>query len=189
MRTTGVRRNQSTVYKFKRLHAIPNFNINTAGTSNSVALTFALSDLPDYTKYTGLFQQFALTYVKLTVIPSANVNTAPASTSSMVYYAVDYDDSVAPDQEDMLSKQGVRMKYTLRPWTVKLRPRVLGMVYESGGTTGYSPRRHTWLSTNDATVPHYGVKMWFSTPASNMVFRVHATYYLKFKGLSAGANT
>lgn len=189
MRTTGIRRNQSTVYKFKRLHAIPNLNVNTSGSANAYAFTFALTDLPDYTKYTTLFQQYALTYIKMTVIPSADSNTSPGQTSSMVYYAVDYDDAVAPTQDQMLSKQGVRMKYTLRPFTIKLRPRVLGMVYESGGTTGYSPRRHTWLTTNDSTVPHYGVKMWFSTPAANMVFRVHATYYLKFKGISAGALT
>lgn len=152
-------------------------------------MVFALTDLPGYTRFQGMFQQYSITYIKLQVIPSNNVNSNPAATIPMVYYAVDYDDNIIPTQDDMLLKQGVRSRMTMRPWSIKLRPRVLGMTYESTTTTAYSPRAFTWISTSDSSVPHYGVKMWFSAPSVDTIYRVHATYYLKFKGLSAGAST
>jgi len=183
------RRNQLTVYKVKRLHPLPDITANSGTTANGHVWTFSLSDISSASKYTGLFSQYMLTYVKMTFIPTTTENTAPNSTSAMVYYAVDYDDAITPTQEHMTQKQGVRFRYCTRPWTIKLRPRVLHMIYESEATTGYSPRPRTWVSTADPTCPHYGVKLWFSTPAFTQSFRIQATYYFKFRGIGNGAST
>lgn len=123
------------------------------------------------------------------------------------YFWIDDEDNDMPDPI-ALPWSGVPKVAFLDPNVGKtscklyFRPKWLTQTYESLSTTGYHPSRG-WISCNDPTVPHYGLKKcWELSNASEWTswcpawnpeadqyharLLVRCTYYLAFKGKRLG---
>lgn len=136
---------------------------NTAFTYG--ASSFSLDQCPSYSELVAVFDQYRITGVELSFWPTAqsvtNTNSAAAvvNTPSRLVTAIDYDDAVVPSSSTALREYSTCQVHSItESFKMRITPAVSVMVYEGVGTTGYSPQWGTWISTNDPTVPHYGLK-------------------------------
>lgn len=180
-----IRRGNNVVYKFTRISTYGNIDVdNTADYSN--AYVFKLSDLPNYTEFTSLYDQYRITFVKFYIYFQADplVNMTAGSFIGRVYTALDFDDSVVPSESDIQQMRYVRMH---RPFGVikrGLKPRCLNMMYNDGITTAYSlANRKVWLDCANPNITHYGLKVYINKPSGtyHVTATVQAKFYVQFK--------
>lgn len=189
----------SSIIKIKR-----GFNaLNLAGSAaytpyipatsiNGIQL-YRLSDLPNYTEFTALFEEYMITGVKLsfTLRRSVQVQSTGAtnsySTHPHLYYNVDItgNDITASNINGMLEQPNtkrVRLQ-TEKSTGIYLQPRTSNIIYNTGVTPAYGVNRAQWIPTAYPNVYHYGLKMLIDefTDTGNFVDCI-ATYYVKFRG-------
>lgn len=156
---------------------------------------FKLSDLPNVTEFTNLFDAYRIRGVKLDFLPIYNsheINEGPAASPfdrvgmPIITYARDYDDAMAPAGEDTLLQYSTNSRLVLsNKKSIYIRnPRVAQSVYKSGVTAAYAEaKKNLWIDCANADVPHYGLKYYVPTINLSKILyiRVYATYYLEFK--------
>lgn len=170
-------------------------SVNFDGTPADLTpvFTFALSDLPNYTEFTNLWDQYMLAAVKLAIVPRYNVVTQESAGDAatkvgdiMIYSVIDYNDSsVLTSRNDALQYQSCKATPGRKVHKRYLKPKYLSQIYESAVTTGYSSKRG-FLATTDPSVPHYAVKTYWHASddtgvIGNVKFDVVMTYYLMLK--------
>lgn len=181
------------VHRFKRKVVLGNIialNNGGATTNAATAFSFKLTDLPQYTDFTNLFDQYKITGVKLDFIPFAdNVSWEVASNGAAVsapggplMIAADYDDvSVPASASDMLSRQNVKVVPVGRRYQMFIRPKF----NDVANSTTVVPARG-FIDCDTATAPHYGIKCWMAAPNvsnTSFTYQVWATYYVTLKGV------
>ena len=183
----------SNVHAFKRKVVLGNvtaYNNGGVTTNAASAFSFKLSDLPQYTDFTALFDQYKITGVKLDFIPFAdNVSWEVASNGAAVaapggplMIATDYDDVTLPaSASEMLSRQNVKVIPVGRRHQMFLRPK-----YNDVANSAAVVPSSGFIDCDTATAPHYGVKCWMAAPNvsnTSFTYQVWATYYVKLKGV------
>lgn len=188
------------VHTFKRKCRYSPLVIAGAGNGYcSAGYVFALDDLPGYTDFTNLYEQFMITYVKMHIVSrSTNLSLIESYNNASIglpeiLFAIDKDDNTAPTadsagMEDLRQRgdsRGFLYHSARRDCEIKLKPCVLRNMYEGVASTAYSPKSNVWVSTADPATPHYGVKLILHVPFStgampaNLYFDVYCTYWLK----------
>lgn len=204
-RRTGRRIGRFKRYLFKRSQvSTVNFNLST-NTYNFNSQVFELDNLPDYTEFTNLFDQYRINLIKYQWIPNRNVNVIVGSDIStplvseydqgipLIYSFIDYDDATTPTTiDEFTQRQNMRTARFNKPHKRVWKPTVLVPTYRTGVTFGYSPKRKQWIDCANPDVPHYGLKWAFYNTATAdathhrgiaVSFRVMATYYLQFRNV------
>lgn len=165
------------------------YYVNSGGFAASFA--FSLSDLPQASSWTAVFDQYRFEEVEIHLYPinncqiSTTTSTNVAACSQMV---LDFDDSNA------LGSENAALEYdtvqTFMPYdhiVVRMKPAVSPAYYSSGAFTGYgvAPSDKEWIDAASPAVVHYGVKMWVGSliPTSTMVsgWQVYAQYTVSFR--------
>jgi len=176
------------VYLFKRFTSELNGtggiiinNINpTVGT-----FTFRLSDLPNYTEYTSLYDMYKINAVKITFVPQMTQNISLSTVNNPSAYAkfltaIDYNDSSPVPLDDLRQYQSCKWTTILRPHKRFLRPRIV----DRGAT--YTPGR-PWISCDAPSQEHfclkYAIDPMDSTVSNTMTYTLEAKYYLSFKNV------
>lgn len=192
--------NQGTIYYFKRTFQPSNVNFST--TAQNLTWKFSLSDLPNYTEFTTLYDQYQIAGVKVKFIPN-NTQISIArlydnGTGSNVQYAaagvpqcitvLDYDDASALSAKgDYLQYQNCRMFNAVTPHKRYFRPHIASAVYQSAVFNGFANHKRSWIDVASASVEHYGMKMYMDSSALTIngliAYQLYFTYYLKFKGV------
>lgn len=169
---------------------------------SSLALTFGLSDLPNYTEYTALFDQYKILGVAVRLFPLWNSVETPQGPSSpggigtILHSVIDLDDNTAPGASsggiDALrqykSYKAHNMAYLKKGmWSRYCRPKILSGVYNGVSLVSAGTNRSQWLDCSTPTVPHYGLKFIFETntlaaTAQTLQFKIEAKFYLAFRG-------
>lgn len=166
-------------------------------------LQWQLSDVPNASEFTALYDQFKILKIKTYIVMRANVNSLNDSAGNNnigmpnIICAEDLDDVTAPS--DNLAGYQVVQQYARskamsftpekRVFRFTVVPAVSTQIFESGVSTAYSPKRLQWISTNDPTTPHYGMKYVIEVPISggtvgvDVAFDVYATYKLLFRSV------
>jgi len=163
------------------------YGLNGAS-SNSISFSFALSqlniyiggttgtvNLPNYTEFIGLFDQYCIKRVEM--IAFYNLNTATNNSGSVIQTASlpvfalvdDYTDAgTLASMSDALQYGNCRLiqfgndrganpgiRHSLSP-----RPAVSAGDY--GATSApIVPKGSVWMNTQNAPIPHYGIKMYY----------------------------
>jgi len=150
---------------------------------------FRLSDLPNYTDFTNMYEQFKITGVKLRFIPNFGTessSTASAYTEAFAYCidrgANDYVNT-AITFDGLLEHQDVKIRTSQRG-TINLW---IGApsAHQPADAVIQSAYVRPWLDsdqTSSVNVDHHGLKFAFQTvrPTANANrFKVYATYYVK----------
>lgn len=140
----------------------------TAGIwDNLIAGTdFRLSQVPDYSEFTNLFDQYRILKAKVTFLPSFNAGDALGGATTTFFpipyftYATDSDNADAPHSQAALMEYGNARTVRLdKPVTVTITPRVAQSVYKAGATNGYAEgKAGQWIDCETPDVQHYGLK-------------------------------
>lgn len=149
------------------------------------AINFSLSDLPNSTEFTGLYDMYKINCVKLTFLPQQTVNNSlgtvnNANASTRFFSAIDYNDGSSPGSIDELRQyQSCKMTPILRPHKrVIFKPKILD-------TNGFSIS--PWMSTASPNANYFGLKYGIepmdSSTTTTMIFSVEAKMYLSFKNV------
>lgn len=158
------------------------------------AMLFRLSDVASSTDFTGLFDQYRISGVKLRIWwngTQANVGSNVPAPRMM--YTVDYDDAEPATALDLILRQRNTTKIHQfangRPLTLYIKPMSASANYNySNLTQSYAPKRQ-WLDANNANTEHYGLKfrlddVWMPEQSTtSSLFRVECTYYIKGRGV------
>lgn len=172
--------------------------VNGAGYFKS----FAIQDIYNSTSYQKLFEYYKLNKVVITLRYKAEgqvrqdsvVTTSPGTQSvnevnPLVYFKVDHNDVTADSLATMKASMRTKeMQFTNNKpkMTIVLKPAILEEAYKSAVASTYVPKWGQWLTTQDPTVPHYGIKMYATASgaaATNLYgsILVQRTYYFTCK--------
>lgn len=170
------------LYYFKR--HVDYGELTISNTVNTYTVyNFSLSDLPNSAEFTGLFDMYKVTAVKVTFLPqqtqSISIGTINnPNASSRFFSVIDYNDGTAPSSIDELRQyQTCQFTSVLKPHTRYIpKPKILD-------TNGFaiSP----WMSTASPNANYFGLKVAVepmdSTSTLSMIYTVEVEMYLVFK--------
>lgn len=188
---TGVSRSlmypRRSVHSFKRKCFLGNIDVTTTDVFGSYV--FRLSDLPNYLEFVNLYDLYRIKAVKFTLIPGITaMDGNPLSTAvtlPQVRSVLDYTDSTVPASfNELYEYSNCKMTQGNRFHSRYFKPALLSTVYETAVSNSYTPKWGTWVSTDDASCPHYGLKYGinaFVAAAPGMRLRIYATYYFQCK--------
>lgn len=164
--------------------------LNTTQVGGSVL--FKMDSATDFGDFSQLFDRYKITGVKLKFLYQSNIANADSTSGSnalpLMNYSFDADDADIPTNLDQVQrKQYCHQKILNGNYTfsIFIKPRILKEVYSSLTSTGYNSAKATWLDSNNAGVPHYGLKFWINnwTPGATKFHQltIQPTYYLALK--------
>lgn len=174
------------VHFFRRSPELSQISGNDSQPQVKGAFTFTLQDLPAYTEFTNLYDQFRILGVRLQMKLNVSPDAQTASTSNypVLYYVRDYDDNTAPTTTSEINQYANLKKKVLRPNSfvnIYLKPAVLVQTYETSVATGYSPKWKQWIDCTDSATQYFAMKYYIDGLWSRYEVDVHSTYYLQFR--------
>ncbi len=155
-----------------------NLPVNGAG----LFQTFSLDQIYNSASYQRLFEYYRINKVVITLRYKADLNvrqdtvtTSQPGTNAVneanpvVWFKVDHNDINADTLDVMKSSTRTKeMQFTNnRPkLQIVLKPAIQSESYKSLTASTYVPKWNQWLTTQDPSVPHYGIKMYCTGPAA-----------------------
>lgn len=133
-----------------------------------IGWNFTLNDVPNVSEFTGLYDQYCIRGVKLTLWLEANafssITLQEVSTSGIklptVFWARDYDDSNSVTLDSLLQYPFCGMRRFSTPIKIFVRPKPSMKVYNTLVSDAAAvPKGQTWIDCSSPSVPHYGIKM------------------------------
>lgn len=182
---SGIKIKQPVQYFTRTKYTPSQFAIAT-GVTGASGLNFKLSDLPNYTEFTALYDQYQIRAIKIQLIPRFTESAAATSTQAIgnMWSVIDYDDSGAPGAlNDLLQYQNVKRTRTNQMHSRYFKPKVADEVFGSGVATAYSAAKNVWLDCNNPVVEHYGIKFWFDATTAGVTYDMMVKMYLAFKNV------
>lgn len=179
------------VHYFKRTVWLPEWYVATANTDTFATLNFRLNQLPNFSEFTSLYDQYKINGVKFELIPRYDTNTqvgsagiaTPAHYSSQNWTAIDYDDTVTPtSMADILQYQNVKRTGSSRIMTRFIKPKFADTIFASGVISGYRPQKG-FIDCTYPNVEHYGVKFGFSSNPLALTYGLRMTFYIALKNV------
>lgn len=184
---TKFSKNRGYTKYFKRTVRFNDFSVTGSTGSHPITYQFRLNDLPGYTEFTSLFDQYKLCAVKVSFIPNKNVNYISSSGDQFVYGVfhsiIDYDGSAPANENQFLEYENHKMTKANHTHTRYLKPRFL----QSADATSFALPRRGWLATNTPQIPHNSISFMVTdqnaenTDTQYVVYMVYATYYISCK--------
>jgi len=129
-------------------------------------MTFRLSDLIASSDITQLADQYKLNWVKVSINYNSNNadSNSPASIPGM-YWIEDQDDATVQNVSSLRQKMGLRYTFWGSNRThlaAVVQPKPVALLYQDSGTGYQIPLRRTWINSASPSVPHFGIKGYFS---------------------------
>lgn len=196
-RRTG--RYATKIYRFKRARYAQGNIVCVGDQINLGAQTFTLSQLPNATEFTQLYDQYKITGIKFEIIPTYNVNAVAQVTDDTasnlyliptVHTVLDFDDHQAPaNLEELMQYQNLK---TTRGNVIHKRywkPKAIAVLQNTTGTPLEFARglSNEWIDCGNPNVLHYGLKWAImphtSAPDTIVKYDVKVTYYMIFKNV------
>lgn len=164
---------------------------------------FKLSDLHNHTEFTSMYQWYKILWVKLHFMPRQetypSVNAAHANDSFdgtgpsisqaplMVLASDKTDESLFTSFDDACAHEGakVHMFNSGNELTTWLVPKPTGLLGTAGSEVVFQQPSPKWITTDNATVPHYGVKAFVQGMSDHNVIMVLLEMKVAFKDLKA----
>lgn len=169
-------------------------NTSSAGADGGFTYHFILSDLPQASSYSALFDSYRVNKVIFKAIPNVSLTSAPTSAGQstkevqFLNSCLDYDDSTALTTLNQCLEYETFMQTPMyKPHVRTFVPAVSQQVYKTSGTTiGFQQRRKQWVDIAYTDVEHYGIKAYIPanpTQADNIQgsWKVYVTVYFSCK--------
>jgi hypothetical protein len=121
------------------------------------ALKFVLTQLPSYTEFTTLFDQYRISRLEYTFLPYFTIGT-PTAYAPFIATAVDYDDGTAPASFGAIQQyENSRVISAYRQFAASFQPHIAVAAF-GGAFTSYANNRPGWIDSASPSVEHYGLK-------------------------------
>jgi len=119
---------------------------------------FTVANIPDWSSYSSLFDQYMIRLIEVLIEPTVTENTSTAVYAGSLSTVVDLDDSNPPTSVADLGAYtnlqiGTGTKSHYHRWV----PTIATAVY-SGAFTSFGAAEHTWVDVASPNVQHYGLK-------------------------------
>jgi len=153
------------------------------------AMSFQLDQLPAYTEFASLFDQYRIE--KIDIVFSTRLDPSSSSAAAQAWFPrlftlVDNDDTTIPSGADEL-RQSARCQLSIvKPDSFVRRsftPKCLATVYNTAVSSGYALSNNTWLDMATPSVPHYGLKYAVEnlSTLNTQTILVEVSYHLAFR--------
>jgi len=143
---------------FRRTIEFPSYGLGSIDAGGSYS--FQLSDLPNYTEFTNLFDRFCIDSVDVVWTLVKHTSGQPWPT---LWFSKDYEDAVAPTFSGIQQRENVEalaFNDTKTKFVRRIKPRTAIALY-NGVTSSYAVGpASTWINTAYSGTPHYGYKFW-----------------------------
>lgn len=174
--------------------AVPELVLTPNG--NGLFMSFQINDIYNRASYLALFEYYTINKVVVTFRYKADgdprrdvtqANQMPANEANpLLYFKVDHNDIAADSLATMKASSRTRtFQFTNdKPeLAIQIRPAVLDEVYKSAVASTYVPKWKQMLTTDDPTVPHYGLKSYAIAPGAAQYGSIMVTvrYYFTMK--------
>ena len=186
----GNMQNYYVVKKWGDLSAAQSFT----GNNSNGALSFFLSDMPEYSKFTDIFDQYKIRTVMVRFRLIYDPTTAPLANQGVypdIFATADHDDNIGLTAQSQYTAYSKCKTGVLKPYTwfnYKLHPSVAEQVYLNTTLTGYAAGKPggKFIDSVYVTVPHYGLKFGIFTPggitpAAAIYYQYQVYYDVLFK--------
>jgi len=164
------------IYKFSRVSEDTSFNVNCDGINPTLtAFVFNLSQVPNSTDFTNLFDMYRITKIQIDWVPEYTQlsDAAPLSNAVNVRFnsAIDLTNFLAPTSvNEVLEFQQLASTGITKPHQRAWQPTFL-----MGGLVPCT----CWLPTTSPTERHYGLKIGVPATGVAMVFRARVKYFVE----------
>lgn len=204
-RRVGIRRPRPQIHYFKRTFRvgdlIASYNATTGVTTPiNNGLSFNLTQLPNYTELTSLYDQYMIKGIRVNIQPLLTEGIASVLSGSTNVWGypklstvIDYDDSTIPASEDVYMQYStLRQTGAFKEHKRYFKPKCRLAGLDAGATiTANTVRGANWIDTGVPTVPHYGLKVFQPGPiasgtplvSSSIAYSVYATMYVACKNV------
>lgn len=183
------------MYTFERtqVNAIAILDTGTGAAAQDILgnMSWKFTDVPGYGDFTNLFDEYRINWVKVMFNPAYGMKSGIDTWGEThpFYVVVDNNDAATAASIAALGEYGSCKVFAMNkdPFQVFVRPHILGMVYQSAIATSYISMPPTkWISADNASVPHYGIKYGFkgaNTSATGIpVLNVTFVYNVSCRG-------
>lgn len=168
-------------------------SVQGAATDSLLGFSFQLSDLPGYTAFTSLYDQYRFIAVKCEYVP-VNIPTTTniagvltATPTPVLHTCIDLDDANTPTAAVVLSHQTYKCHGAYSPtcnakYVRWFEPAVAMDAYQ-GAFGGFASKSKQWIDSASPAVQHYGLKHWIEMPTGSSATRIqmYATFYMQFR--------
>lgn len=164
------------------------------GSSPAAGISFKLSDLNNYTDFTGLFDQYMIAGIQyrwsLKIDPSFVTTAANRGLYPYLKWVHDHDDANV-NQATFATEvvQYPQMKEFIfssdRPNTrwYYLKPAVANSVYATAVTTGFAPMWRVYIDSSNYNAQHYGIKCQADQLYGGQQIFLETRFVLKLRGV------
>lgn len=184
-RTMRYNKRGQKVYLFKRFLGLGVTPVsNVAPTLYTI--DFRLNQLPNYTEFTDLYDQYKINAVKLSFLPSQTQSISLSSTNNSTqgrfFSAIDYNDANSPVSIDELRQyQSCKWTSMYRPHKRFFRPKI-----QDRGAS-YTPGK-PWINCTSPDQQYLALKVGIeptnaTAPSTSLYYNVEAKFYMSFKNV------
>lgn len=178
------------IHYFKRTQYTSGWTANQLLADTFVNYYGSLNQVPTVSDFTGLYDQFKILAMKVTLIPRGNSSDiTPVGTSAAqsvgVFSVIDYDDNTNLTSISQACQYGnMKMTRSHQVHSRYFKPRITMNATASAGTQ-QAVNTRGWLDiATGGDVNHYGVKFALQiAPNSVQTFDLKVDYYLAFKSV------
>jgi hypothetical protein len=146
----------------------------------------ALSGLPSYTDFTGLYDSYKIVQIDAEFVPTIVVNDATCKNIPTLHVVIDFDNAATPGSENtLLQYENCETVCFNKVYKRSWQPCIDLAAYNSGftGTTSI-PSTKNWLDCSSPSINHYGLKYGFVNiggTVTDFVAVLYLTYHIELK--------
>jgi hypothetical protein len=168
------------IYNFVDSTELVGFSTSTTLTTFT-ALNFQLNNFGNASNFSGVFDQYRLRMVEVTLYPSVDQN--PTGTTGLLHSAIDYDDSNALTSiTQILDYQNVVITRGDEVQKRTFIPHAAVAAY-AAAFTSFANETSPWIDAANLTVQHYGIKYANTASTSVNTFSVVVRAWFQFRGV------
>lgn len=164
------------------------------------SIGFSLADIPNYSEFTQLYDQYKINKIVLKIYPFNNIpstanTTATSGGVGLIIHSILDPDNLLVASADEAGVNTLRQYQNYKTVNMSnkkyfkkvITPRMLEGVVNSAGTiVGNRVNKSYYIDCAYPSVPHYGVHLLYefinpTTATVSYFLRIEATYYMSFK--------
>jgi len=152
---------ENKIYTYVQNTAVTYTLTQRATLETSIGFQFVFTDLDNYTNFAGLYDQYRIDEIEMTIRPAFNAQQPVVGFKMpLLYTVIDYDDagaSLTTAQAKEYANVGISLYETTY---VRFRPHIATAAYSGASLfTSFANMESTWIDVVSTGVPHYGVKL------------------------------
>lgn len=181
-----LRKRPQTVHTFKRSVFVPNYITTSSIADTPFKLLSTLADVPSFTDFTNLFDQFRISGISVRIIPrftQALQSTGAPLPPGELFTCMDYDGNGPTTLAGIQQYQNTKMTRGHVVHKRFYKPAVLVAAYQSAIATSYVPKWNQFIDTADSATPHYGLYGMVANNGAVVDYDLQATYYIQCKNV------